>query len=110
MTSKWLREVVAATLCAVCLAGTLRAAPPISYAGGDGSTEEKAVVIKGGNEETGVAAEYAYLEKHHPGYQRGAQAAFSKGKRQYDRLSFTTAKGEQRTIFFDITDFFGKLD
>lgn len=87
---------------------TLQAAPPIRYAGGDGSSMEKAVVIKGGNEETGVHAEYDYLAKHFPGYQRGGQSLFSKGKHNYDELDFTTAKGEKKTIYFEITAFLGK--
>lgn len=87
-----------------------RAGGPISYAGGDGSSFAKAVVIKGGNEETGVHAEYAYLDRHYPGYQKGSQGVFNKKKRVYDQLEFTTARGDKKTIYFDITGFYGKFD
>ena len=92
--------------------GPAGAKPPgvITYAGGDGSSLEKSVVIKGATEESGVRAEYAYLAKHFPGYKRDNQGVMSKGKRTYDMLDFTTAAGEKTKIYFDITDFFGKLD
>ena len=93
-----------------CMGGEMVAAPPISYAGGDGSSIEKAVIIKGGDEESGVQAEYTYLARHFPGYKMGQQSVSSKGKHSYDTLEFTTAKGEKKTIYFDITAFFGKVD
>ena len=101
--------LVVAVLSVFCWTVGLRAAPPPTYAGGDGSTQEKAVVIKGGTEETGVAAEYTYLDQHFPGNKRNGQGVFSAGKKQYDRLEFTTTKGEKKTLFFDITGFYGKF-
>ena len=81
---------------------------PVSYAGGDGSSIEKAVVIKGATEETGVDAEYAYLRQHYPGYHLKKQSLQGGGKRSYDVLDFTTADGKAKLIYFDITEFFGK--
>ena len=82
--------------------------PRITYTGGDGSSLEKAVVIKGGTEETGVHAEYEYLDKHFPGYKRGGQSLQHVSGKAYDVLEFTTANGKPKTIYFDISDFFGK--
>ena len=82
----------------------------ITYAGGDGSSLEKAVVINGGNVFTGVQAERAYLAARYPGYMKGKQALLTKGKQSFDRVEFTTAEGDKNTVFFDVTDFFGKLD
>ena len=87
----------------------LQAAPPISYAGGDGSTMEKAVVIKGGDEMSGVQAEDVYLDRHFPGNKQTAQGLYNEKNRSYDRIDFTTSKGEKKSIFFDITAFFGKV-
>jgi hypothetical protein len=81
---------------------------PIAYAGGDGSSAEKAVIIKNATGETGVSAEYAYLAKHFPGYKRGKQSLVRQEDRLFDVLEFTTADGKTMTIFFDITEFFGK--
>ena len=90
----------------VSLGGSLRVAPPVTFAGGDDSALEKAVVIKGGNEETGVHAEYAYLAQHFPGYEMGQQSVSSKDKHSYYTLEFTTARGEKKTVYFDITGFY----
>ncbi len=82
--------------------------PAITYAGGDGSSIEKAVVINGATEETGVHAEYEYLARQHPGYKRGGQSLQSHNGKAYDVLEFTTADGKKSTIYFDISAFFGK--
>lgn len=85
-------------------------APGVHFAGGDGSSQEKAVVVLGANESSGVQAEYLWLAAHFPGYQRGQQGLIQgQGGKSYDVLDFTTADGAKRTIYFDITDYFGKF-
>ena len=104
------RRVLSVLLAVSFLHGaTVHAAPPPTFAGGDGSSEEKAVVIKGGTEETGVAAEYKYLDQHFSGSKRGNQGVFASKGKQFDRLEFTTSRGEKKTLFFDITGFYGKF-
>ena len=79
------------------------------FEGGDGSSMEKAVVIKNAKgEEEGVAAEDKWIKKVHPGWKKGAQALLNDNGKNYDRIEYATAKGETKTIFFDISDFFGK--
>lgn len=105
------------TVRSICLAFVLLVIPMIAgaapekvtYTGGDGSSFEKAVVIHGANELTGVDAEYDYLAKRYPGYHRGKQSLSSHGKRRYDILEFTTTGGKKMTTYFDITEFFGKF-
>ena len=97
------------TLLLFVFAGFANADPQgITYSGGDGSTFEKAIIVNGATEETGVHAEYDYIAKHYPGYSRGQQSLQSHEKRMYDVLEFMTADKQQRTIYFDITGFFGK--
>ncbi len=85
------------------------AEPHISYAGGDGSSIEKAVIIKGAKEEmSGVHAEYEWLAKHFPGYQRKQQELISQKGHSYDLLHFVAADGKEHDVYFDITGFFGK--
>jgi hypothetical protein len=80
----------------------------LNYSGGDGSSMEKAVVIKGAkDEEAGVAAESAWMEQKFPGFVKGTQALMNSGGKSYDRIEITTREGK-KTIYFDITDFFGK--
>ncbi len=82
----------------------------IVYEGGDGSSIEKAVIIKNAkNTMEGVRAESDWIAKVHPGWKKGNQALISHNGRHYDRIQYTTPSGETKTIYFDITEFFGKF-
>jgi hypothetical protein len=76
---------------------------------GDGHDIANAIVIKASNERDGVKAEYRWIAEHFPGYKRGRQALLNQSNRSYDELDFTTASGEPKTVYFDISDFFGKM-
>lgn len=76
---------------------------PATYAGGDGSSFEKAVIICGSTVLSGPRAEYTYIEQRYPGYQRGRQSLKEHNGRSYDVLDFTMADGVSNTIYFDIT-------
>jgi len=75
----------------------------------DGSSYDRAIVIQASNEFDGIAQEYRWIEKHYPGYKRGSQALAGDKGRAFDILTFTDAKGDSHTLYFDITSFFGKL-
>ena len=82
----------------------------IRYEGGDGSTEEKAVIIKGAKDsQAGIAAEYSYLRKTFPGYKLRQQSLRGKAGTRYDVIAITTKDGRNIDVFFAITDFFGKF-
>jgi hypothetical protein len=79
-----------------------------TYAGGDGSSLEHAVVINGAKGESdGVQAEYVWLRRHYPTHRLLRQAVKSVGGRMYDQMDMATPEGE-RSVFFDITAFYGK--
>ena len=85
----------------------------ITFEGGSGDTIERAVVIQGApNEALGVEAEYRYLARKYG--RRGVdwelvgQGLLQPGIRQYDEMHIKLADGTTRTIFFEITEFFGK--
>ena len=80
----------------------------VRFAGGDGSTIEKAVVILGATEATGVHAEYEWLDSHYPGWKGEDQSLLNGAKKVYDVMNFTLPDGSKHTVFFDITDYFGK--
>jgi hypothetical protein len=86
----------------------VEAPPGVTYEGGDGLDCARRVVIKGGDSQTGIAAEYAWLAAHYPGSKRRGQTLDECDGKQADRLDITTAEGKQVSIYFDITDFFGK--
>lgn len=78
-------------------------------AAGDGGSIAHAIRIQAQNEPEGVDAEYRWIADRYPGYKRDKQALVHQGGRYYDVLDITTANGEQKTFYFDITGFFGKL-
>lgn len=81
----------------------------IKYEGGDGSSMEKAIIIKGAVDSTdGVAAEYAYIKKKYKNYDTKMQGLQQKNGKKYDVITFATKEGNV-TLYFDITDFFGKF-
>ncbi|MDB6064226.1 MAG: hypothetical protein JWR26_434 [Pedosphaera sp.] len=82
---------------------------PITYSDGDGSSYAQAVVIHSAeDEEAGIKAERAWLEKNYPAFRKGRQSLMASGGKHYDLIEFTTAEGQAKSVYFDITDFFGK--
>ncbi len=75
----------------------------------DGSSPEKAIVIRAKSEGDGVGQEYSWLKKHYPGYTRKGQGLAPMNGKTYDVLTITTADGVEKTIYFDISNFFGKF-
>lgn len=85
----------------------------ISYAGGDGSSPARAVVILGASGSgEGVPAEYLWIARQLgiPGrdWQRGQQALIKEGDRRMDAITVEVADSGSRTYYFDISDFFFK--
>jgi hypothetical protein len=74
----------------------------------DGSSYEKAVVISETTESAGVSAEYTWLKEYYPGYKLIKQNLGSFKGKPYDILHIKY-KGKKKTIYFDISAFFGKL-
>ncbi|MGE5625500.1 MAG: hypothetical protein ACM3ZT_08140 [Bacillota bacterium] len=89
-------------------AGADTPAAPVRYAGGDGSSVAKAVVILGATEMTGVGAEYQWLDAHFQGWKGQDQSLLNQDKKVYDVMNFTMPDGSKHTVYFDITDYFGK--
>ncbi len=77
--------------------------------GNDGSSFEKAVVINAASEMKGVPAENEWLNSHYPGHKLKSQKLAMHNDKSYDLLTIITAKGEEKTIYFDISNFFGKF-
>lgn len=78
----------------------------VTYGGGDGSSIEKAIVIKDAkNSKQGVPAESAYARKHYAGYVLKSQLLILHGGKYYDVLEIEW-KGKSVTLYFDISGFF----
>jgi|SRR5689334_24480342 len=80
-----------------------------SFSGGDGSTLDAAVIVHATDETVGIRAEYAWIKERWPGSRRGRQGLITKNNRVYDALTITDSAGQERTLYFDITEYFGKL-
>ena len=106
--------VLLASILAACRtgpAGSDRAAAAggARYSGGDGTTLERAVIIAGANEMTGIDAEYAWLRQHVPGGKVTRQELITQGRRAYDKLDVTLPEGGGKSFYFDISGGYGKL-
>ena len=73
----------------------------------DGSSYEKAIIIKDTTESKGIKAEYVWLSEHYSGYKMKKQSLSYNNGKPYDILSFKY-KGKKKKIYFDISNFFGK--
>lgn len=83
---------------------------PITFSGGDGQTQPGAVVITGArNSPEGVVAELYWAWRNRPELTKTGQALINRDGRRYDLIRNKTRTGEQADLWFDITDFFGKM-
>ena len=85
----------------------------IKISGGDGSTQEDAVIILNARDETeGVDAEYNYLDdtlgKENVCWKLVFQHLIDDGDKQYDILNIIFTNGEIINMWFNISDFYGK--
>ena len=82
-----------------------------STAAEPGSSYGTAIVLEGAkNEMSGIEAEHSYIVTHYPGWRQREQALLDHDGRIYDRIEIAGPKGETKSLYFDITDWFGKLD
>ncbi len=72
------------------------------------------MVISGAsNAVDGIAAEYRYLNQHFGRENRDwtltRQGVLQQAGKVYDRMDLELKDGSKKTVFFDISEFFGKL-
>jgi hypothetical protein len=90
------------------------APPHITFKGGTGDTPETAVLISGArNCLEGIAAEYDYLRqkfgRQNVDWNLKCQKVLQQKGKFYDRLELDLKDGSRKTVFFDISEFFGKF-
>ena len=84
------------------------------YAGGDGSTPQKAVLIQGVNSNRqGVQAEYEYLRRifgeRGKEWELKNQSVFQREDGSHiDKITVIKSPKEEETIYFDVSNLFGK--
>jgi len=97
--------------CAACASG-----PPIpgvaqgiSFRGGDGSSCQARIRIRGAaNVDTGMAAERQWLRAKFPHSRLKDQSLVDCEEEPTDRVTIVNLVGDERTLYFDISDFFHK--
>jgi len=68
-----------------------------------------AIVIKATTEQAGIAEEHAWIQENYPGAQIPVQQSLTKcGDKPVDQIEVDTANGRKVTLYFDISNFFGK--
>jgi hypothetical protein len=85
----------------------------VRFEGGAGDSIEQAVIIRGAPDGVaGVAAEYRYLREkfgqQNRDWQLTRQEVLQNGGRVFDVMLLKLADGRQLTVYFDITEFFGR--
>ena len=75
----------------------------------DGSSFQKAIIIKEKTEGKGVDAEYDWLRQNYPGYKLKKQMLADNKKVPYDIIEIVTADGQTKEVYFNISSFFGKF-
>jgi hypothetical protein len=93
----------------ILLAGCQTTSQLITYAGGDGSCCQQAVVINNATyRETGRMAERVWLEQKYPGHQETKESDLNSAGRHYDVVDVATAQGQVAKVYFDATEWFAK--
>lgn len=70
--------------------------------GPDGATPMTAIVVRS------VSEEYDWLDRHCRGFEPSMQALTHLDGKPYDVLTLHNSRGAKRTVYFDISGFFGK--
>jgi len=81
----------------------------VTFEGGDGRSLETAVIIRNAaSAQQGVAAETTWMNRSYSNWRQLRQALIHKNDRSYDQVTYVLSDGSKVTIWFDITDFYGK--
>jgi hypothetical protein len=75
----------------------------------DGSSYDKAIVIKEDHESQGIHAEYAWIRNKYPGSKTRSQSLNFHDKKSYDIIHITTSDAKEVAVYFDISNFYGKF-
>jgi hypothetical protein len=75
----------------------------------DGSSYDKAIVIKEDHESQGIHAEYAWIRNKYPGSKTRSQSLNFHDKKPFDIIHITTSDGKEVAVYFDISNFYGKF-
>jgi predicted small secreted protein len=104
-----MKNIIFILLASSLLVLSCKTAQNLSGGERDGSSFAKAIVIDKDNSMDGIAAEYAWIRNQYPGSKSLGQALVFHKKKPYDIIKILTAEGVEKSVYFDISKFFGKL-
>jgi hypothetical protein len=68
----------------------------------DGSSPERAIRVRS------IAEEYRWIQDNLPTHRLACQGLLQHAGRMYDLLTLRSEMGDEREVYFDISDFYGK--
>ena len=78
------------------------------------STENSIKILHAKGEDDGIASEYYYLQSRYGrpkvDWNLNSQSTVAANGRAYDKMDIQLSDGMRKTIYFDITGFFGKFN
>jgi len=75
----------------------------------DGLSYTTAIVITETSETNGVHAEYAWIKAHYSDYTIKGQSLNYHDKKPFDIINIQLSDNTERKLYFDISNFYGKL-
>jgi hypothetical protein len=76
--------------------------------GHEGTSVAAPIVIHASDEFTGVRIETVWVSVHRPTYTIMSQGVMNSGDSMYDVLEIVSPDGKTSTLYFDISEFYGK--
>jgi len=83
---------------------------PSPFAGGDGTSAEQAVVVLAGTEDEGIDLEHHWIFDHYGRFRKVRGGLASADGKHYDVITVELADHSEKTIYFDITGFYGVME
>jgi hypothetical protein len=78
--------------------------------GPDGSSFENAIMINEKTSFDGIAAEWEWLKSNYPGFKFNGQYLIEKDNVFYDKMDIITRDGQSKSIYFNKSNYFKKID
>jgi hypothetical protein len=80
------------------------------FAGGDGTSADQAVVVLADTEDEGIDLEHHWTFDHYGRFRKVRGGLASADGRHFDVITVELADHTEKTIYFDITAFYGVLE
>ena len=81
---------------------------PSALPAAEAESLEAAVHVPADNEEDGIAYENDWIWRHYGRFRRRSGGLASQAGRRYDVIQVELSDHTERTLYFDITDFYGR--